>query len=658
MEIKFKKLRIQNFKGVQDMTIEFQPGVTCVMGANHTGKTTTADAINWVLFGKDSQGQATFGIDPKDEDNNIIHRLDNTVELTMDVDDREVALMKTRKEIWGKPRGQDDEILTGHATGCFVNGESVTTTDYKATVEGICKESLFKAITSPEYFPKLTPDNQRALLVKMVGMKSLADVANGNEDFKALIGKVGGDDEQAIERYRQHLAYSMKEVRKELAGMAPRISENADIINRIKAAGTSYDFTRKRIEEIDKGIKEYDKQLADATSVINADYDRRAAIRKDINACRTEMTRIELRYSDMNAKAKAAHNAEVRKLEADLSDMQFRLDEARNKAERYRKGLDDIALRKDDFRKRWQEVEDMTFSMPDDAATCPTCGQRLPDDMIARNRETLEKNFNLAKAAKQDKLDKEAAQIKEEQQRVEARLEACQQDISTLQPQVQVAQERLDGAKAAKVETRDYRKDPDWLAASDKIDQLRAKLDNMPEAADGSQAIIEKKQRLMATRDELMATLSTEKELKEREKRVTELEQRQRDLNQQLTDIEREDSAAEAFEHTVIADIENRVNVLFPTVRFKMFETLINGNTRPTCQLTMHGVPYRDLSNSEKILAGLECLRAMQRHTGVSAPVVIDNCESVNRFPDMPGLQMILLYVSTDRQLTIVNNLS
>ena len=90
-----------------------------------------------------------------------------------------------------------------------------------------------------------------------------------------------------------------------------------------------------------------------------------------------------------------------------------------------------------------------------------------------------------------------------------------------------------------------------------------------------------------------------------------------------LTSYEQEDSSAEMFEHAVIADLENRVNELFPTIRFKMFETLINGNVRPTCQLTMHGVPYSDLSNSEKILAGLECVRAMQRHTGVYAPIVI-----------------------------------
>lgn len=656
MKIKFKRIKIRNFKGVRDMAIEFQPDVTCIMGANHTGKTTTADAINWVLFGKDSQGLTTFGIDPKDEDNNIIHHIDNTVELTMEVDGKETTLGKTRKETWGKQRGQEEETLTGHTVDCYVNGEKLTATDYKATVDGICKESLFKAITSPEYFPRLTPDDQRKLLVKMVGVKTLAEVASGNEDFKALLGKVNGDDEQAIERYRQHLAYSMKEVRKELTAMPPRISENADIINQIKAKGTNYDFTRKRIEEIDKGVKEYDQQLADATAIINADYDRRAAKRKDINDCRREMTKIELRYDDMNTKAKADQRSGVRKLEMELNDLRFRLGEEQNAAARYRKSLDDIALRKDDFRKRWQEVEDMEFPANNVVTTCPTCGQRLPDDMIEHKREQLEENFNLSKASKQDKLDTEARQIKQEQERLEALLETCKQKIESVKPQIEVAKERLEGAQAVKVETRDYRKDTDWQTASAKIDQLQAELDGMGTVADGSNAIIEKKRQLMATRDELVKTLATENELKERERRVAELESRQRDLSQQLTDIEREDSQAEALEHAVIADIEARVNELFPSIRFKMFETLINGSVRPTCQLTMHGVPFRDLSNSEKILAGLECVQAMQRHVGVSAPVVIDNCESVNRFPDDTGCQMILLYVSTDRQLTIVKD--
>lgn len=660
MEIRFEKLIIKNFKGVTSLAVNFLHDVTCIMGANHTGKTTTADAINWVLFGKNSQGLTTFGIDPKDENNDIIHHLDNSVELVMTVfadTQSEISLKKIRRETWSKQRGSDQETLTGHAVDCFINGEKMTAKDYQAYVDGICKESLFKAITSPEYFPRLKADSQRVLLVKMVGMKSLADIAAADDGFKSMLSKINGDDEAAIERYREHLAYSMKEVKKELQAIPPRISENADIVNKIKKDGADFDSMRRQLDNVNKSIGDCDRQMADATAVINADYDKRAAKRKEINECRTELTKIEDRYNTANRDAETAHGKEVRTLQATLDDINFRLAEEQNAAKRYQSSLDDIALRKDDFRKRWQEVEDMQFVMADDDNRCPTCGQILPDDMLEHKREELEKNFNLSKAAKQDKLDEEAKQIKDNQERLSARLENSRRAIGELQTQAAKAREQLDGAKSVVVERKSYKDDAEYLKWSGRLANLQEELDNMPAASDGSQSIIAKKQELMNTRDELLRHLNDEKELKDREARIAELEEMQHSLNQQLTNYEQEDSSAERFEHAVIADLENRVNELFPTIRFKMFETLINGNVRPTCQLTMHGVPYSDLSNSEKILAGLECVRAMQRHTGVHAPVVIDNCESVNRFPEDIGCQMILLYVSTDRELKIVEGI-
>ena len=345
------------------------------------------------------------------------------------------------------------------------------------------------------------------------------------------------------------------------------------------------------------------------------------------------MTTIENRYNTANRDAEDKHNKEVRTLQSQLDDINFRLGEEQNASKRYQSSLDDIALRKDDFRKRWQEVEDMQFVMGDDDDKCPTCGQILPDDMLEHKREELEKNFNLSKAAKQDKLDEEAKQIKDDQERLTARLENSRRAIDEMQEQVNKTQEQLDGAKNVVVENKSYKDDAEYVKLSDRLSKLQEDLDHMTSLPDNSRSITGKKQELMNKRDEIMRHLNDEKELKDREARIAELEETQRTLNQQLTSYEQEDSSAE------------------------MFETLINGNVRPTCQLTMHGVPYSDLSNSEKILAGLECVRAMQRHTGVYAPIVIDNCESVNRFPEDIGCQMILLYVSTDRELKIVEGI-
>ena len=132
-----------------------------------------------------------------------------------------------------------------------------------------------------------------------------------------------------------------------------------------------------------------------------------------------------------------------------------------------------------------------------------------------------------------------------------------------------------------------------------------------------------------------------------------ELEKQQKQLVQQLTELEKQDYQAEALEHATIEDLQNRVNALFENVRFEMFQTQLNGNVKPTCTLTMHGVPYSDLSNSEKINAGIDIINVMCRFNDAYAPIVIDNAESVNDI--LPSTsQQICLNVSRDPQLTVI----
>ena len=73
----------------------------------------------------------------------------------------------------------------------------------------------------------------------------------------------------------------------------------------------------------------------------------------------------------------------------------------------------------------------------------------------------------------------------------------------------------------------------------------------------------------------------------------------------------------------------------------------------PTCVLTMHGVPYQDLSNSEKINAGIDLINAMAKFNDTYAPIVVDNAESINEVLPSDS-QQILLVVSRDPQLTVI----
>lgn len=655
MKITFKELKIHNFKGITDFTLHFNPTLTNLLGANHTGKTTTADAIHWVLFGKSSEGLAVFGIDPRDGDNNIIHHLDNDVELTLEADGRELALRKVRKETWTKPRGQEEEVLSGHTTDCYINGDKYTIGDYTAEIGKLCPEGLFRAITNPAYFPSLKAESQRELLVKMVGKRTAEEVAEGDSDLQALLKAMSGEDAKA---YRQHLSYKMKELKKQLAEIPGRISENRNAATAIGSSGVDFPATRERIEKIDKEIAALDEQLKDSTARLNQDYDKRAAQRRVVIGIKTQISELEDAAERENRKAERKHRAtvgecrdEVESLKRQISSLQA-LNIDVNEAQ-----LQSIALYTEKFRKKWAEVEGDQFSWDSERETCPTCGQRLPEGDIEKLRAEAEEKWSQAHAKAQDELDTEAAHIKRTKTTAEAMLADARKRKAEMEAKLGVAQERLEGAENSVPQEISAADSAEYQDLRRQLAEAEAALDNISgdvEAEAVAKDITARKADLMLERDALRDDLAKESELKSREKRIAELEEEQAQLNSQLTGLEKQDYDAERLEHAIIEDLETRVNGLFPNVRFKMFETALNGNVKPTCVMTLHGVPYQDLSNSERILAGMECTQAMSRNADTYAPLIIDNAEAVNEFPEADS-QLILLYVSTNKKLTVVN---
>lgn len=651
MKITFRKLVIKNFKGIEELEVNYDASVTNILGANHTGKTTTADAIMWVQFGKNSDGQTKFGISPKDKENNIIPNLENVVELTMAADDHVYALRKVRKGVTNK-----QDVLTGSTVECFINDRRLTLTDYQEEIKMICPENLFKAITSPQYFNSLTADQQRALLVKMVGETSPTEVAAGDEDFAAMLKEIGGDD---IKAYREHLSYQMKQVKESLSALPERITENEEMRQQLQDAGTNFSAMRKRLDEIEGAINKYDEQLLDSTAAVTQHQQQRAEIRRQLGEIEKEQQAITYRIDAENRKQAKLHDDKVADLEYQVKDISKNIDRKADEIQRYEQDLQSIELHAADFRKRWQEVEAETFEWDTTKETCPTCGQPLPVIDVERLKKDANDRWMNAHMAKQDALDAEVTNIKERKRRAEAALFDGRLQLETLKEQQAAAERQLDEARQETVVSCKAEDDDRWAELESEREQLTHQLNIMTAEVMGSgdnQIILQNKADLQKQRDQLKADLGRENLIAMRTERIEELSEQMRTLNQQLTELESKDYTANRFENAMIKDLENRVNGLFDLVRFSMFETLLNGSTRPTCVMTMHGVPYNDLSNSEKINAGIDLIKAMSRYNDVYAPIIIDNAESCNHI--LPTeCQQIRLVVSMDEKLTVVKSL-
>lgn len=660
MKIHFKTLTLKNFKGILgEKTINFCDTVTSIYGANHTGKTTVIDAILWVLFDKNSENASVFGIDTKDENNNVIPKLEHCVKLTLSVDGVERTLEKVRKDVWSKPRGQKEEVLTGHTTNYFVNGNKYTQTEYKAEMANILSEALFKCITNPMFFPALPPTEQRMLLEQMVGETNFVDVVSTKEEWALLEKYIENGD---VEKFRENLAYKIKGIKEELKLIPSRISEHQAELVELQSKDYDFPILERRIAEIEKGLQHYDDMLADASKGSDEKYKSKMAVRKQIQAYEAERDSIIDKINKENRESEQLHESVISSIEDAIAKQRKNIRDANVDAQSNERRKELLEKQKVDFRTRWQQVEDETFQWDEANEVCPTCHQRLPQEDIDTLRERLQGNFNESKAKKQELLDIEAESIAKKQNEIEEERKRCATDKQEAEERIVHLEKELEKAKGIQPEKKDYTTDSRVVeftslikGEEDKLQQLEQEEDNTTQQ-EAINRIKEQKQGQQQLRDQLRDQLQVKLQIERKEKRIAELTTEQQTLSQQLTGLEQQDNAAMKLVQFYIEELEKKVNKMFDIVKFTMFEHHLNGNIKTKCECTMHGTPYQDLSNSEKINAGIDIINAMCRHRNAFAPIIIDNAESITDILPTASQQIRLVVSAQDKELTVVNS--
>ena len=103
-----------------------------------------------------------------------------------------------------------------------------------------------------------------------------------------------------------------------------------------------------------------------------------------------------------------------------------------------------------------------------------------------------------------------------------------------------------------------------------------------------------------------------------------------------------------------ISAVEGAINARFKIARFRMFDTLVNGDVVEDCTvMDANNVPYGSMNDAKRILVGMDVIAAFCEAYGVNAPIFVDNAESitVSRF-DVTS-QVIRLSVVKGADLTI-----
>lgn len=651
MEIKFKKIRIRNFRGLVSFEANLEGRSVRISGANGLGKSSVADAITWVLFGKDSRRRTAFPIDPVDDEGRIIHNLDVSVELELLIDGQPTTLRRRRQEKWVQKRGMTREQLDGHQTTCYIDGRPLPSSDFSSHVDTIVKEELFRALTTPDYFPSLPMDQQYRLLVKIVGTRSLAEIAAKDEEAMKVVDELG---QRSIDQYRQGLSYDLQRTRKELETIPVRLSEVQGFIEQVKAKGADGKTAQRHAKGIEEKLRQVTQEIDSMAGVVRAENARYNDQRAYIQQLRQQRAAIEDRIEKQNREARTLHQSLVCKAKEELEATEERHTAAKTLLGLHERRLKDLEQQLEDFRSRWVEVERLSFSWNAEEAVCPTCGQPLPQDQAEQKRVEAEMRFNERKMQQQDALDEEGKKLAASKQRLQDLSAAAREEMATAERLMPEARERLSKAEAEPIEQADYHDAADWQRLSGEIDQRMKELEQTTQAQEPPQlaALRTEEQAYRKELRLLQQTIDRSKQIDEYIRREKELQKWRTTLSGEVARMQTRLEAAERLQLMEANDLQKRVNDLFPSVRFRLSRELLNGREVGHCELSVDGVPYSGLSTSERINAGLELINALARHYNIVAPIVIDNAKAVNKVAPTLG-QQILLEVSPAKKLSV-----
>ena len=134
------------------------------------------------MFGKDSLDRADFEIKTL-VNGEPLHNVNHEVEAIFTNDDgTSFTLKRVYREKYSNPRGGETK-LTGHTTDYFINEVPVKEKEYKAFINNMINEDVFKLITNPLYFnEQYSWQNRRKLLLEMCGDVDDESVINSRDD--------------------------------------------------------------------------------------------------------------------------------------------------------------------------------------------------------------------------------------------------------------------------------------------------------------------------------------------------------------------------------------------------------------------------------------------------------------------------------------------
>lgn len=651
--VRINSMRISNFKGIKDLLVDLDGSNAIVKGDNGTGKTTLYDALLWVLFEKDSKGRTDFGAKPVDKDGNEIHHLETSVEVKLSVDGVIKTFKRLLKEKWVSRPGEVTKEYKGNDTQWYVDGlKFKTKKSYNEEIAQIIDEDVFRYITNINHFINMATKDQRKLLTEVAGEVNIDDIINSDVKFKNVEEYLQG---QPIDHMIAVLKQNINESKKRNETIPSLIEEN---FNQIK------DFEEVDTKQIEKEISDTKQQLFNVEN-----GERKTELEREIKNIENDinMQRKQHDSSDIinAAKVKLQECESNQKLLAQkVSYDNSRIEGLEKELLRYNNAVKTIQQQQQQLRDKWREVNAKQAKIEVDTS-CPTCKQSLPLEDVEQVKQEALEQFNLKKSNEINEINEEGkalgvrvtdgqVEITKMQEVLESANKEREKNVSLLEQadkELAKAQRNLESVMS---NAKPYEDTDEYKDLETTLKSLESDLNNIKESS--AHIIKDLQETLQGLQNELKNAnaINAQKSVNDSLKsRIADLKSEMMNIGQSIIDQEHKLHILQAFNDAQVKQVELNVNQLFSITKFKMFEQQINGGLKDVCQATYNGVAVnKGLNTAATINVGLDIVNALSTYYGVTAPVFIDNAESITNIIDSDS-QLIKMYVVQNQKLIV-----
>ena len=673
MRITIKEMIVRNFKGISNFELVAKGNNLDVRGDNGTGKTSLYDAFLWCLFGKNSQDQSDTKFDwkPLDQDGNERHRLETFVNVEFDIDGVAKVFSRTITEKWTKKRGSIVDTFDGHTTAYHIDGLKVTQKDYKAEIEALGGESLFQMLTKVNYFAEvMKSDDRRKILLEMAGDVSKSDVIASNKELAKLPDILYG---KSVEERTALVKQAMKQVNKDIKELPGRIDEAQRSLPDLEELDKQELATRKLALQADLARAQEELSIAKSPAAMSDLVAKRAELKtKFANEERAYIQTETDKYADEVGELQKHYDKcmdEIQELGVDIFNLKEKLKHINAKKDSRKHTIKILEGRNDELRDMFNQDKLEVFPDFDEhKLSCPVCGRQYDESKLAEIKANYDKELSDYNKAKAERM----AEYKARGKGNKAKIIECQDEIAELEKEEAAFTHALESHNAlldyktgekreilAEMECQKNRfvyfhNTERGLELRNQYDKLERQIEALER---GEQAnVIE----LQAKIDSILEEINDVNDLLYRfelhakqQERVDELIAKEQSLGLKFGELEQQLMVLEEYVRTKVSLLTETINSQFRIVKFKLFDTAINGGLIECCEPTVGGANYSTgLNNAARINAGLDIINALMSHYDLHLPLFVDNAESVNELIEV-DTQVITLSVSQDKKLTV-----